>query len=387
MIQSHAMLTIWRRHTETCPHKRKGRNHLKCDCPLWADGYVDGRRTLRQSLKTRDMARARKRAVALEDPDGPKYKPINEAVEAFEAQCVSDGLRNSTLRKYKNTLKRLKTFATEQGIADVQEITPDHLNAYRAGRGLSLIASAKELELLRQFFRFCLVRRWIRDNPSTAIKGPRNIQPNEVEPYTAAELDSITAACFNFGRTEYERLRARAMILTLRYTALRIGDVAMLARDRITKDGDRWRVFLRTEKNGKPVFLPIPDELRLALNVVPAPRRAAADCRYYFWNGISSERAVKGIAERTLAAVFKKSEVSRAHAHRFRHTLATELLGAGASFEEVADVLGNSPAIVRKHYGKWSAARQNRIDALMDHVWAQNGHRKKKRLQVIASAG
>ena len=341
---------------------------------------------MRQSLKTRDMARARKRAVALEDPESPKYKPVDDAVQAFEAQCVSDGLRDSTLRKYRNTLTQLKTFATEQGLADVQEITPDHLNAYRAGRGLSLIASAKELELLRQFFKFCLVRRWIRDNPTAVIKGPRNIQANEVEPYTLAELDSITAACSSFGRTEYERLRARAMILTLRYSALRIGDVAMLARDRITKDENRWRVFLRTEKNGKPVFLPIPDELRLALNAVPAPRGAAADCRYYFWNGITSERAVKGIAERTLAAVFKKSQVSRAHAHRFRHTLATELLGAGASFEEVADVLGNSPAIVRKHYGKWSAARQNRIDALMDYVWAQNGHRKKKRLQVIASA-
>ena len=54
-----------------------------------------------------------------------------------------------------------------------------------------------------------------------------------------------------------------------------------------------------------------------------------------------------------------------AHAHRFRHTLATELLGRGASFEEVADILGNSPEIVRKHYGKWSIARQNRIDELM----------------------
>jgi predicted transcriptional regulator len=69
--------------------------------------------------------------------------------------------------------------------------------------------------------------------------------------------------------------------------------------------------------------------------------------------------------------------------HR-RHTLATELLGAGASFEEVADILGNSPEIVRKHYAKWSTARQARIDNLMDQVWAQNGHANKKGLQIIA---
>ncbi len=77
---------------------------------------------------------------------------------------------------------------------------------------------------------------------------------------------------------------------------------------------------------------------------------------------------MKGMAERTLAVVFKKSLVPRAHAHRFRHTLATELLGRGASFEDVADILGNSPEIVRKHYAKWSPARQARIDELMERV-------------------
>jgi len=79
---------------------------------------------------------------------------------------------------------------------------------------------------------------------------------------------------------------------------------------------------------------------------------------------------MKGIAERTLAAVFKKSGVQKAHAHRFRHTLATELLGRGASFEDVADILGNSPTIVRNHYAKWSPARQARIDDLMEKVHA-----------------
>ena len=77
---------------------------------------------------------------------------------------------------------------------------------------------------------------------------------------------------------------------------------------------------------------------------------------------------MKGIAERSLAAVFKSSLVPHAHAHRFRHTLATELLGSGASFEEVADILGNSPEVVRKHYAKWSPARQSRIDDLMQRV-------------------
>jgi integrase len=80
---------------------------------------------------------------------------------------------------------------------------------------------------------------------------------------------------------------------------------------------------------------------------------------------VSSKRAVIGIAERTMSAVFRKSGVKDAGTHRFRHTLATRLLGRGASFGEIADILGNTPEIVRKHYAKWSKPRQDRIDSLM----------------------
>ena len=44
------------------------------------------------------------------------------------------------------------------------------------------------------------------------------------------------------------------MVLVLRDTALRIGDVALLARDRISRDGYRWRIFLRTGKTGTRFF-------------------------------------------------------------------------------------------------------------------------------------
>ena len=92
-------LTIWRRHTEDCPHRSKGRAYLKCNCPLWADGYVNGKRTLRQSLETRDVARARKKAVALESPEEGVFKPVPEAIKSFLEHCGSEGLQFSTYRK------------------------------------------------------------------------------------------------------------------------------------------------------------------------------------------------------------------------------------------------------------------------------------------------
>ena len=117
----------------------------------------------------------------------------------------------------------------------------------------------------------------------------------------------VNADVGQIGRSSYDRLRAKAMVLTLRYTALRLGDVAMLERDRISRDGDRWRIFLRTEKSGKPVFLPIPFDMKAALDACPLPRKAGPDCKWFFWNGITNALAMKGMMERTLRAVFKES--------------------------------------------------------------------------------
>jgi hypothetical protein len=64
----------------------------------------------RQSLKTRDMARARKRAANLEDPQEFQQRTLAEAITAFDAHCVSDGLKHSTLRKYRNSLARFRNY-------------------------------------------------------------------------------------------------------------------------------------------------------------------------------------------------------------------------------------------------------------------------------------
>ena len=158
------------------------------------------------------------------------------------------------------------------------------------------------------------------------------------------------------------------MILLLRYTALRISDVATLSHDQF-RDG---HVFLRTVKTGGMVFLPVPPELHEALNCLPTTRGVCGLPTHFFWNPVTmSRRCVVGVAERTLASVFKKSAVPNAHAHRFRHTLATEILTKGGTEQDVADVLGISATIVRKHYAKWTPARQARISNLLQAV---HGH-------------
>jgi integrase len=130
-------------------------------------------------------------------------------------------------------------------------------------------------------------------------------------------------------------------------------------------------------KTGQCVWLPIHPELQAALDILPAPR--GGDGGYLFWSGNGAPESMVRAVERTLATVFTASGVEHAHAHRFRYTLATELLEQGWKYEDVAEVLGNSAAIVRKHYAKWSRGRQSRLTQMMESVFSvQNWYTPEK---------
>ena len=93
--------------------------------------------------------------------------------------------------------------------------------------------------------------------------------------------------------------------------------------------------------------LPIPTELQQALDTLPLPKDADPGCPYSFWNGKMSERAVIRNARRTM------------------------ILVKGGTEQDIAGILGISPAIVRKHYARWTQAWQERISAL---IAAASGH-------------
>jgi site-specific recombinase XerD len=388
------MLSLWRRHEAKCPHKQKGRTWTKCQCPIWCDGEVDDKR-VRKSLETRDWARATRKLGTIEDPSinlrpcaqagcynlveaGTRCeqhsRTVDRAITAFHD--AHQDVSPSTKLNYRRVLRLLGEFAVARGITTVDRIDLETLNAFRASRNVNPRTWTKELGTIRQFFRHCLDNEWIYRNWAEKVPMPKNLKPAAREPYTPNEIARIVAACDAMGRSAYERLRARAMILLLRYTALRISDVATLEKDRI-RNGE---IFVRTTKNGKPVRLPVHPALQAALDILPVPRGAdGPDCPYFFWSGHGSRSAVIRDATRTLGAVYSLSGVPDACSHRFRHTLATEVLELGGTFEEAADILGDTETIVRKHYAKWSAGRQARITDLMARLW----HAKKSEPQVI----
>ena len=78
---------------------------------------------------------------------------------------------------------------------------------------------------------------------------------------------------------------------------------------------------------------------------------------------------VADLWRRRIKILCKEAKVMPDHPHRFRHSLAADLLSKGASVEDVAAILGNSPAVVQKHYSQWIKSRQDRLDAIVEQTW------------------
>jgi integrase/recombinase XerD len=348
------MLTIYRRHLDTCPQRSEGRACTKCACPIHCDGIVKEKR-IRQAMNTVNWARAVRRMAEIEADvaEGRARKPVGEAVEDF---LKSRQGAPETTRKRMLVMSFLKRFAVSTGIETVDWFRLEDLDAYRISRSVNPLSWSTELQRLRTFFDFCKRRKWCSENVARDVEMPRDPKPHERKPFGETEKAAILAACDTFGRADYERRRARAMILLLSTYGLRLSDVATLEKNRV-KDG---MIFLHALKNGAAIRLPLFPAVEFSLNAVPTPNGAPTDCPYFFWNGSGVVSNHFDSVGATLRAVFKKSGVEGAHAHRFRYSIATEILVKGGTLEDAANILGDSPAIVRKHYAKWSRDYQRR---------------------------
>jgi site-specific recombinase XerD len=397
---------IYRRHEPPCPFT--SRDQTKCGCPCYADARAyTGKR---ENLDTRDWKTALRAGQEIElrgfaSHTKGEAKPVTLAEaqrEYFEQNPDYAALRESTKRKHRTLLApaglrrevrttapghgqtecypvgQLTCFAESQSVTMVEQIDARFIARFRSswtverqhptnGRMIQdkPLAAARKLERFRQFCKFLVKNGWLKKNPMTDIKTP-TIAITKKQPFTAKEivlmLEEIDKRIAGAqGEERANCIRLRVLILFMRFSGLRISDAVGCMVEWV-KGG---RVQLTCRKNGREVNNRLPSDVLDAL----------ADCPpvsplYWFWSGKSSiETATKKWQEK-LSQIFEAVGIQNGHAHRFRHTLAVDILERGGSFQMVAAALGDSEPIVRKHYSAWSQRQQELVDASIAGGWA-----------------
>jgi integrase/recombinase XerD len=365
-------LSAYRRHADSCTVT----NDLQCDCPLWVQGKLNGK-YVRESLGTRSMAMAElKIRDMLQPPSGSGgggatvasitngMVTLAEAAATFLANKQDKA--SNTVDLYTRAVGHFRRFAEAHGTVYLAAVTPLLVQQYfleYAAEWKSPRTRRGRLTHLRVFCNFCKKdMQWILRSPAEgrSLNVPK--QGHARPPYTLEEVQRILEAVERM--PEASRDRARALILVLLYSGMRISDATFCQRADISPERVLDYVVIKTHK---PISLPF----EVPATMIDALVRLPGSGSFFFqpeWDYSTAITALRegGNFEAHLPKGFYKQAIRdttalvtrvlalagvRGGCHKFRDTFAVNLLVNGADIYKVSLMLGHSDVkITSDHY-------------------------------------
>jgi integrase len=343
-----------------------------CKCVKWLRysgetclcGYEHTGRQHRISAGTRSWGTAEEKRAALQHrlDTGESTSPIPELkrltlaqyIETFVTAKRSEGCSPGTIRKLRNQLGGLERFLAERSKFFPADITPTDVIEFRAGWTWgSGVTRQKAQGNVRAFLRTCC-----KSNLAELLSALKTIRLSktdlsrlEPQPFSEEDLKRLLAQVpKTFAKDPAKITRTTTLIHFMVSTGLAIRDTIQLERDNIAGG---W-LRIKRQKTNKPVEQKLDAGLHKELLAV-----ATSNSRFVFWNGTSLPTSATGLWQDDLRIVMQDAGlwIKGNLSHRFRDTAVDFWLGSGCSIVEVSAMLGDTVAVVEKHYRKLLSKR------------------------------
>jgi integrase len=377
-------VTIFTRHSADCERKQE-RDYTRCRCAKWLEYYDATGTQIRKSARTRDLSEAQKTAAdieaqynAIERGEQPKPKQSGKTLADAIALYIESKRGHVTERHIGNLTHRfgeLETYCNSQNLFALAAIQTEHILAWRNQLTDAQNTRAKKVFMVIGFFEFCVEMGWLTRNiaraqaiviPYSDDQTPRALDDKQFAQYFA----SIPK--MNGRSTEDEQAAFASLVMLMRWTGLSIRDAVMIERSKFEKNGEGfWRLFLRRSKTGKPVYCTLSAATHSQI-MNGANKRG----RYLFVDSLpNSEKGMINLVQswgykyQKLADVAQisdeQNEPIRPTSHWMRHSFVFWCLHNEMPTEDIAMLLGDTLAIVAKHYSDWITGRQERLTERM----------------------
>jgi site-specific recombinase XerD len=214
-------------------------------------------------------------------------------LDGYEAHLrLLENRPKTTADTYRSHLKGfLRYLATAHPSVTLSGVTPFHVRAWllhEATRGIEAITRSNDLFALRSFYRFLIAEGLSEENPAAAVTLPSPIRPR-VEFYNDAEADAIID--WASAQPGLRRQVGRVLLLTLRYTGLRMKELVNLRTEEV--DLDARRISL-VGKGRKPRVVPIPHLLADVLREYLDALRPSLPKSAYLFANPRGNRSLRG---------------------------------------------------------------------------------------------
>jgi site-specific recombinase XerD len=205
---------------------------------------------------------------------------------------------------------------------------------------------------LRSFLRYLRYRGVISSDLASCVPAVRTWRLASLPSYLhPKEVQRVLAACDRhgpMGRRDY------AILLLLSRLGLRADEIRLLTLDDI--DWESGRLNIRG-KGRRVASMPLPKEVGAAIAEYLRHGRPKSDSRRVFLRcrapqgGFVTSKGISDVANNALSRAGIQP-VGRGGAHLFRHSLATQMLRAGASLTEIGQVLRHRNPDTTRIYAK-----------------------------------
>ena len=279
---------------------------------------------------------------------------VEVALERYRRYLkVERGLGNGTARGYVDAVRPfLRGRASSDGLAlNLADLSAADIIGFVVARCPDQSRGAAKLTVsaLRSLLGFLHVEGLIERPLAMAVPAVAAWRlaglPKGLE---AAEVGSLLASC---DRGTVNGRRDFAVLTMLVRLGLRAGEVATLRLDDLD-----WRAgeIVVSGKASRVERLPLPADVGEAVaEYLRHGRPATAQGRAVFVRVKAPHRALgSGGVTQIVAAAARRAGLGRLHAHRLRHSAATQMLRAGASLLEIGQLLRHRRAATTAIYAK-----------------------------------
>lgn len=236
-----------------------------------------------------------------------------------------EGRSPKTLERYAYILKRL----FKNIDVPMRQVSVFHLRSYlmdEKERGISDSTLRGYRDVFNSFFGWLYNEGLIKNNPCANLNSIKCRKKVRL-PFSDVEIEKLKEACDN--------ARDKAIIAFLLASGCRISEVCGTGTDSIDFVSKECTVLGKGNKE-RTVFL---DDVS-AMQIKNYLSRRDDDLPALF-TGRGTERMTPHGVRKLLNIIAERAGVENVHPHRFRRTLATNLVDRGMPIQEVAAILGH----------------------------------------------
>ncbi len=269
---------------------------------------------------------------------------IEQCLNAFDRHLANErGCAAGTRGNYLREARSFLVFAFPDLKTNWEGLNADQVAGFvlRRAEDLSKLSQQGPVTAIRRLLRFLAFEGKIRAGLEGAVPPLRGSRHASIPRHLSPEqLDCVLALCPSDNALDR---RNRAMLLLLARLGLRAGEVFRLSLDNL--DWTASAVLIRSSKTARERVLPMPEDVGGALAAYLTKGRPPSSERLVF---LSHHRPYPPLRAMGVLSGFVNSLLKQAGiltpftgAHVLRHTLATGMVCQGATFKDVADILGH----------------------------------------------